>query len=345
MPILKQIRENWRKTAVPVSRKGAEAGARLFVHIPKTAGTSFRNSVEARFGKSRVIRDYGKHQAATTKALLDGYYASGDALDIGQVIAAQNAVMVCGHFSISRYGGLIGLPNTASFLRKPLSRVVSHYRHAVRHLDFEGSLLAFARSPAQRNTQSRVLSWLDPALLGFIGLTEEYRRSIDLINASWGWNLSDRVDNVGDQRGEFRVQPNEREVNEILSLNKQDTALYERAAHVFSNSQENQRLGARHEPRGGITLADPVKGVSGWAFNIDSDACPEVELCVQGEAIRSFTPGDFRPALAGWGVPRKGYIGFHAGSLGIDEGSVLELREAESGLLLDHRTVGDAQSS
>jgi len=247
--------------------------------------------------------------------------------------------MVSGHVQIAKYAGLIGLPNTVTFLREPVSRVISHYRHLTRDEGFEGDLLTFAREPWNKNVQSRVLCQLDPALMGIVGITEQYQASIDIINERWNWMLNQRKDNISDRLSNFKVSPTSQETAEITKLNEADLALYARAVYVFKNSLACFESGSDSDPRGHITSARTKHGIVGWAFDMLTEQATEIELLVNREVKANLKCIDFRPALAGWKVPRSGYIGFHLRSVALEKGDLVEIRDCKHERILDSRII------
>ena len=139
---------------------------------------------------------------------------------------------------------------------------------------------------------------------------------------------------------EVRVNPSSEEVSLITGLNTLDIALYERALHVFSNSIACLQRELASEPRGAISLAKDKQGISGWAFDMYSDKPLEIEVVINQEVRGKLKCVDFRPVLAGWKVPRSGYIGFHLRSVSLNEGDEVEIRDSNYQLTLDSTVVG-----
>jgi len=308
---------------------------KFFVHIPKTAGTSFRQSAVDCFGQKKILQDYGSKRAATSSSVKSCVYLPDDVTGVTDAFANSGAVMISGHVQIAKYAGIIGLPNTISFIREPVSRVVSHYRHMLRDEGFDGDLLMFANQPKYRNTQTRVLCQLDPALIGIIGITEQYQESIDIINRRWNWTLNQRKDNISDKLSGLKVSLSSEETAEITNLNLKDLALYDRAILVFGNSLACLKSGSNSDPRGKISAASANHGISGWAFDMFSDQAAEIDVVVNKEVRANLKCTDFRPILAGWKVPRSGYIGYHFRSETLKDGDEIEIRDSKNHLLLD----------
>ena len=339
MSLISRLRRNHPTDSTETTGESSAGQHKLFVHIPKTAGTSFRNSAVLQFGQPKVLQDYGVKRDATSREIINTVYDSGDPTSIIAAFIDTGAVMVSGHLQLTKYAGLLGLPNTVTFIREPVARVVSHFRHMTRDEGFEGDLLKFIRKPIQQNVQSRVLCQIDPALLGVLGITERYQDSIDIVNKRWHWGLNQRQDNISDKMSEVKVSLSNEEEAEIIKLNSKDLALYDRAVQVFNNSFTCLKKNSASDPRGAISFARTRQGVSGWAFDMFSDEAAELDIIVNQDVKAQIKCADFRPALAGWRVPRCGYIGFHLKSLSLKDGDKVEIRDSELGLTLDKTIV------
>ena len=156
------------------------------VHMPKTAGLSFRASLEACFGEGfrHDYQDYPLAQAAQVRRQ--------QAQDWGRAAqAADFAGVTCmhGHFLPLKYLELARtLPCTfVTWLREPVARLVSHYYYWQRAYDpasdltsplhrrviEEGwSLQRFCLAPELRNVYSEFLWGFPFQRLDFIGITE-----------------------------------------------------------------------------------------------------------------------------------------------------------------------------
>ena len=320
---------------------GRDEPTRFFVHIPKTAGTSFRAAAESRFGRSRVLRDYGLDSNATSDSVREEVYLKKDNSGIERAIARDNAVLVAGHVPVTKYGSQLGLPNTIAFFRDPVQQVISHYRHAVRNQGFEDGLLAFARLESSRNIQSRLMAGVDPALLGIVGLTEQYRETLAIVNHCWSWDLRHVKKNVGGRLRLRLLEINARTRERLERLNESDRALYERARQVFKNSLYCLEHRVERDPRGAITLADSRSGVRGWALEMGSDAPVEINIRINGR-VHSRTHCDLAVSeLSRWRLPREGCVGFRAKNVTLSHGDSVEIRDVRQGLVLARYRVHD----
>jgi hypothetical protein len=156
------------------------------VHMPKTAGLSFRASLEACFGEG-FRHDYQDYPLAQ-----EAHLRRRQALDWGRAAqAADFAGVTCvhGHFLPLKYLELARtLPCTfVTWLREPVARLVSHYDYWQRAYDpasdltsplhrrviEEGwSLQRFCLAPELRNVYSEFLWGFPLGRLDFIGITE-----------------------------------------------------------------------------------------------------------------------------------------------------------------------------
>src|SRR5690349_2866048 len=146
----------------------------VFVHLPKTGGTSVRTAFErARPEPYRVLFDYGPRSTKTTPDL---------------TIALQNrnhqSLILSGHFRASRYAKDFPRGTLVTFLRHPVDRAFSAYA-AQQRLGFQGSLTDFLKG---RHAVC-FRRFLDVALdqFGFIGFTEDFERSMQRLSQHVGF--------------------------------------------------------------------------------------------------------------------------------------------------------------
>ena len=164
----------------------------ISVHMPKTAGLSFRASLEAHFG-DRFRHDYQDYPLAQPVAV-----RREQAQQAG--LAARAAVFegidcVHGHFLPLKYLQLAKtLPCTfVTWLREPVARLVSHYYYWQRAYDpasgltsalhrrvieEKWSLEQFCLAPQLRNVYSEFLWGFPPERLDFIGITEFFEEDL-----------------------------------------------------------------------------------------------------------------------------------------------------------------------
>jgi hypothetical protein len=205
------------------------------VHIPKTAGSSFKDLLIRHLGQERVCLRYGQtplryRAEARPVPPLD--------LDLG-----PNCAVVHGHFVADRLilppGG--APPRYVVWLRHPVERLISHYFFWKRqpYLDQplcrrmheqELSVEAFAALDGMRDLQRFFLGGLPPDRFAFVGVTERFAASIDRFNATFGTDLHRSLTaNVNPDKPapDYRAMVGERAYNAIAELNAADMAVYQ----------------------------------------------------------------------------------------------------------------------
>ena len=144
-----------------------------FVHIPKTAGTSFRVAVENYVGNRFVSRDYGKSSPTTTKDVAIEIYKNIDYFSFHEQFEHNNKKFCTGHYPVKRYINIFGCTNVVTFIREPLQRIYSEYRHFVRQHEYKGSFKEFYREDRLINRHHKLLGGPPLESIGLIGLTEK----------------------------------------------------------------------------------------------------------------------------------------------------------------------------
>jgi hypothetical protein len=160
----------------------------ISVHMPKTAGMSFRATLEEHYGEGFAY-DYADYPLA--HAPIDRHrrvlQASLEAL--GREFSATECIH--GHFLPVKYlllGDKLDC-RYVTWMREPVARLVSHYHYWFRTYDPESdltsplhrrvveegwSLEAFCLSPELRNVYSQYLWGFPIQRLDFVGITEFY---------------------------------------------------------------------------------------------------------------------------------------------------------------------------
>jgi hypothetical protein len=207
------------------------------LHIPKTGGTSFAAVLEQAF-PGRVAYFYKAHNRRTHPRLRGGERSLTSAL-IAE-LEAEGVRVLHGHGAFKTYAAAVPEPRRYwTWVRDPVERVISSYFYHRKRQDdprtadkgpakAEGlSLEQFARTPANRNLQSRILAGAPVESLGFVGVTEQYERSLARIGLDPV--LLSRSKNVNRARPETGE-----DVRALIAeLNSDDADLYRRALELL----------------------------------------------------------------------------------------------------------------
>lgn len=313
----------------------------LFVHIPKTAGTSFRLGFEQYVGnQERLLFDYGEH-ANKTSDFIREMLKTGDFWPLCKRVREHSFDMLAGHLPAKNYVHMFGVSSSVTFLRDPVQRVISEYQHARRHNGYQKDFEAFIRNPRNQNKQSRLLRGVVPDALGFIGITERYGESLAGINEMLGIAIPESVSNKGRENiaEPYVLAADVRD--ELEALNRADIRLYNKFDELLSIRKRLSQSNHRYV-HGRIVRCDS-RTVSGWAWFTPRDGAPadapvELELFRNGCFVQLLVAKEPRGDLEMLTPPRGGYVGFschHEGKVG----DVLSFRVADSGQLLSPETV------
>lgn len=312
----------------------------FFVHIPKTAGTSFRTAAERFFSSERVAYDYGADSSVTSACIQRFLYAGEleDRHGLYRYWKQSGMALVAGHQSVHRYLDLVGLTRVLTFVREPLERSFSEYLHFRREKRYEGSFRDFfERQPV--NHQTRMLGKIPMQALGFVGVTERYGDSLKLLNDHFGWRIPQRRVNRArllDPRPSS-ISIEDREA--FYQQNGGDVALYRSAVAGLDQRLQLCRQGLPFV-HGGIDKVESGK-ISGWAWW--AGGCDEpvgIEICSGKQVVQQVLADRPHKAMKRRGAPRDGQVRFTA-ALGPEVLNHLECRVVQTGQVLIGRYLPD----
>lgn len=205
------------------------------IHIPKTAGTSFRNTLKSIYGEEAVVRvDIEK---------------TGEHIRVNQEDYAENRLpphtrVVHGHFRPTHLYAYFPIPEEVpiiTWLRDPVERVISNYYYLARRLaeeldeerkglnilsKMQRTLIEYARDENNQNRMKKFLRGVTLEELTFVGIQEYYSEDLAVLAELFGWaSVPEFKDNVTTRK--YDVSSADRA--EIAALNADDVALYQRA--------------------------------------------------------------------------------------------------------------------
>jgi hypothetical protein len=193
----------------------------LSIHIPKTAGTTFRELLQRHFREAICLHYY--HPMDYT----------------GRPLSEVPSVVECihGHFGAQKFLSCYFDADLVTWLRDPIERVVSEYEHLKRSPDPDSglsqlisrgaSLIEFAEHPYARDTQTRYFDGVDAARFAFVGVSEKFDLELERFQEVTGIALpkGHRV-NVNPAKKAQRYTVSSFELAKLEQLNAQDVELY-----------------------------------------------------------------------------------------------------------------------
>lgn len=309
-----------------------------FIHIPKTAGTSFRFAAEDVFGANRIVYDYGKAAPETSALVHQHVYQKPDFWAFYQACERADVALVGGHMNCDRFVAGFGVEKIVTFVRDPLQRIASEYKHFVRHKNYQGSFEEFYTQPKNQNRLSRAFREVPAWAAGFVGVTERYDESLELLHKVTGIRVPAREENMGKARVEEAHEFSPGDLKAMTRLNRKDIGLYRQVSELF-----NQRLLMLRQ--GLPFVHGHVDAVSGrkiagtaWWDGCRADEPVVVEVLVNGVVVGHTVSAIFQPKFCAMKSPRGGHVGFQM-PLEVREGDQVSCRVSETGQLLGERTL------
>jgi hypothetical protein len=281
----------------------------LFVHIPKTAGTSFRLAAQRYFGDDNTFYDYSPSSVETSEEVLHYVYQEQDLYGLSTCFAQGEKVFLCGHFPTSKYASFFESLNIITFVRNPLHQVLSHYKHHKTHLDYEEDLESFIQDQRFKNLQSRILSGRPLEFYGFIGLTEEYSKSIELINDYYGLDIAILEENISIHDETLTLEKLSPAIIQLIEAhNKEDFNMYNHVKKIFDERMKCHQNGVPYVHA--VIQEYSVGNVRGCAFSRTLETPVEVSILGEGWQSGSLYANEHRLGMCGLNLPRKGFVGF-----------------------------------
>lgn len=209
----------------------------FYIHIPKTAGTSFRVMLYDLFHQREIYPNSHELDQSPEYQVyfdLDRLFCLSDKMSMIKLLV--------GHFPFSS-GSVFGqTPKYLVFLRNPIDRTLSHLFHIKRTIpEYQNKDLEYIVESEINQITNVQVSFLGYDLesaksnlskCSFIGLTDEFDTSILLCEKIFGWNFKKlHKKNVRSKNDKTLISP--KILEKISECNRQDDSLYKHGKNIF----------------------------------------------------------------------------------------------------------------
>lgn len=301
----------------------------VFIHVPKTAGTSFRLGMDQYFGREQVCRDYGAGSPETSPIAAQWVHERKDLWAFRRQFEQSGYQFLTGHFGAQRYLPAFPLGNMLTFLRDPLQRAVSEYHHLVKYMGYEQDLPHFFRSPEYVNRQHKMFQGVPWIALGLVGITEMYDESLAQLKHKFGLDIPRLETNTGRENWREPYTLPEAQEKEFRRLNAADFRFYDLAR---TQLEWRTRLAGRGDPFVvGMITEYRENNLHGWAYSEKSDDAALIRVTVNGELKAEVGARLYRQGLRAFGVPRGANVGFSVKLPGLTSEDLVECTVATTG--------------
>ncbi|MGB3209240.1 MAG: sulfotransferase family 2 domain-containing protein [Desulforhopalus sp.] len=280
----------------------------VFIHVPKTAGTSFRYGADQFFGALQVCRDYGPKSPETSDIVNHLINQNADWWQFRRAFDEHNYRFFTGHFNAKRYASLFGIARTITFLRDPVQRIVSEYNHFVRNYNYQRSLKEFYNTKNFINRQLGMFIGIPWSGLGFIGFTERYAESLTLLNTRFQIDIPCLKANISKESISQNYILSQEQKTEICHLNAAEIKFYDRARTQYEWRVKLAKTKQKFVK--GMINGVNDNHLKGWAIYDDQDKPVQLQIALNGEQIGDVVACEDRPNLRGIGIGRGGFVGF-----------------------------------
>jgi len=308
----------------------------FFIHIPKTAGSSFRVAAEQYFGSDATYFDYGQGSKETHPDILKYEYELKDRYLAAKCIK-NNAKFLSGHVIYPKYAPFFQPKSVVTFVREPAQQIRSHFEHFSRLHGYKGSFKDFIKENRFANMQSKALNGVWNDAIGFIGITERYSESITLFNQYYSTDIKvlDINKNTAKPSGAYMFS--EDEISLIRKMNPQDFALYDYALKRFDLHKGLLSKGLPLVRFGEMNLAlkDKGKQLNMWGCCYEQEEALEADILLDDEVVDELKLSDYRAQGAERNIHRSGFVGkVYKYPATFEKGQVVKVREKQTQLIM-----------
>lgn len=217
----------------------------ISIHIPKTAGSSFRELLKLEFG-NRLMLDYGDWAGFDTAEAVAHRAVRASDMRKRRDQLLENYDVIHGHFIADKYAGLFPDTSFIAFFRDPFQQAMSNYFYLLRNPQIQHpAVQAFHKAKmtlddylnwdATRNPQTQLLGSVPINALAMVGLTEEFNRGLALFEATFGRRLPDQLFvnvNPDAHSSGYEIGADVQKI--VETYRAADVALYRHAKEIFS---------------------------------------------------------------------------------------------------------------
>jgi hypothetical protein len=216
----------------------------LSIHVPKAAGNSLRELLLTEFGE-RFMKDYGDWAGCRVPEAMERSRSRTEQMRSRRDELLEKYDIIHGHFIADKYLGLFPTEEFVAFFRDPYQQALSHYYFLLRnperdHLEekifHEGKMTLhdYLAWDAFHDQQSQYLGSLSIEDFTMVGLSEEFYKSVDLFNSTFGCGLrggSFLNVNPDTQGGSYKISHDIRKA--VEKYRPADIDTYRRAREIF----------------------------------------------------------------------------------------------------------------
>jgi predicted SAM-dependent methyltransferase len=205
----------------------------LSVHVPKTAGSTFKKLLIQVYSPSCVYLDY---QDFSHSANLNSI--------------PSDTKVIHGHFPIQKYSDHFSDANKITWLRHPISRLISHYFYGRSlpqdEVPFDMSTLGiidFAELPWMQNHMTLHLEGVNLADFCFVGIQEFFVEDLTTLKTLLNWpdvqlTRENQNGQPGYQKYVQEILADQKILHKLIDLNREDLELYEEALQLRANRRQ-----------------------------------------------------------------------------------------------------------